>query len=102
MELTFPGGLAKRLSEIAESGDAKLIIETFKDLISKTYGKRSEDGKRFMKDAQFWREFTETDAYSQLFLSLVTDASAAAEFVNGIVPASVRSKLPTVDTPLPM
>jgi len=105
MELSEPGGLSKRLSGIVESGNPKLIIETFKDILRTSYGRRSEDGKRFVKDAQFWREFTETDAYSQLFIELVTNANSAAEFVNGIIPASVRekvAKMAQTQTPLPI
>ena len=30
--------------------------------------------------------FSQTEAYSQLFMELATDADAAAKFVNGIVP----------------
>ena len=44
-------------------------------------------GKRFIKSKELSEAFSQTEAYSQLFMELATDADAASKFVNGIVPA---------------
>jgi hypothetical protein len=90
MELSQEGGLSKKLEEVVESGDGKSIIETFKKLVLDAYGKKSDDGRRFIKTPELRAEFEGSEAYSALFMELVTNADAAAEFVNGIVPRGME------------
>lgn len=92
MELTTEGGLSEMIQGITRDKNVPKIIEVFKMLILKSYGKKSPDGRRFIKSAELSEEFSQTEAYSELFMELATDASAAAAFVNGIMP--VESKLP--------
>lgn len=101
MEMGTTGGLTETLKKIIETQDTPSIIKMFKDLILKSYGEKSADGKRFMKiDAQgnpLSIAFSQTEAYSQLFMKLATDADAAARFVKGIVPSDIdlsEAKLP--------
>lgn len=86
MELSTEGGLAERINKIVAAKDAPSIINIFKDLILRSYGEKSADGKRFVKSEEISRAFSQTEAYSILFMELATDESKAAEFVNGIVP----------------
>ena len=86
MEMSTAGGLDKMINRIIAEQDGKRIIELFKDLVLRAYGKKSDDGKRFIKTKELSEEFSQTEAYSDLFMELATDAEAAAAFVNGIVP----------------
>ena len=86
MELSTAGGLDKTINRIVAEQDGKRIIGLFKDLVLKSYGKKSDDGRRFIKSQELRDEFSQTEAYSDLFMELATDADAAAAFVNGIVP----------------
>ena len=90
MELSTTGGLAEMINKIVAAQDAPAIVKVFKDLVLKAYGVKSDDGRRFMKvkpdGGRYADDFKETEAYSQLFMELATDADAAAKFVNGIVP----------------
>lgn len=87
MELSADGGLSKMLEKIVASQDNKRIMEIFKDIIIKAYGEKSPDGKRFIKNDALREAFTQTEAYSELFMELATNAEAASAFINGIVPA---------------
>lgn len=80
------GGLQEQLKRIIETSDHPAIIREFKNLILKAYGEKSADGKRFIKSQELSNGFAQTEAYSILFMELATDAKAAADFVNGIVP----------------
>lgn len=86
MELSTTGGLEKQINKIISSQDAPQIITMFKDIILKAYGEKSADGKRFIKSKELSDAFAQTEAYSELFMELATDADKAAEFINGIVP----------------
>ena len=86
MELSTAGGLAEMINKVVAAQDVPSIIKIFKELILKAYGEKSPDGKRFIKSEELSRNFSQTEAYSNLFMELATDAEKAAEFVNGIVP----------------
>lgn len=87
MEMSHDGGLTRMMKKIVATRDSKKIIEIFKDLILRAYGEKSLDGKRFVKNQELRDSFSQTEAYSDLFMELAFDAEAAAAFVNGIVPA---------------
>lgn len=92
MEMSTTGGLAEMIQRIVAAKDQPAIIKIFKDLILKAYGEKSADGKRFMKSEEIRLGFEQTEAYSQLFMKLATDADAAAKFVNGIIPADMAQQ----------
>lgn len=93
MELGQAGGLSEMMKKVVETQDVPSIIKIFKKLILKAYGVKSEDGRRFMKSEELSKEFSETEAYSKLFMELATDDTKGAEFVNGILPASLAAKV---------
>lgn len=92
MEMSTTGGLAEKITRIVNAQDTPSIIKIFKELILKAYGVKSDDGKRFIKSDEISAEFSQTEAYSVLFMELATDADAASKFVNGIIPADLNKQ----------
>lgn len=90
MELGTTGGFAEMIQRVIDAQDGPTIIKIFKDLVLKAYGEKTADGKRFVKSKEISDAFAQTEAYSSLFMELATDAKAAAEFVNGIIPADMK------------
>lgn len=90
MELSVNGGLTKMLEDIVASNDNQQIIKTFKDIVLKAYGEKSPDGRRFIKSPEITEAFTQTEAFSEIFMELALDEKAAADFVNGIIPKSMN------------
>ena len=86
MELGTEGGMGELLKRIVAAKDVRQVIEKFKEFIMKSYGVKSPDGRRFIKSEELFKEFSETEAYSDLFMELASDGAKAAEFVNGIIP----------------
>lgn len=86
LEVSHKGGLSDSLKKIIASEDGSEIIKQFKEIILKAYGQKSDDGRRFIKNQQLRDEFESTEAYSVLFMELVTNAEAAAEFVRSVIP----------------
>ena len=93
MEAERRGGLAAYLQHIVDSNDGAAIINAFKDLLLRSIGKVSEDGKRFVKSEEIRNDFMQSPAYSELFMQLATDAGVAAEFVNGIIPKGLGDEV---------
>ena len=92
MEIGTEGGMAESIQKIIDAKDAPAIIRVFKDLVLRAYGEKSDDGRRFMKSKEISEAFSQTEAYSQIFMELATDSEAAAKFINGIVPADLAQQ----------
>lgn len=88
MQLTKDGGMDAAIKKIVDAKDAPEIMKVFKELILKSYGVISDDGRRFIKSKEISDGFAQTEAFSMLYIELATDTDAAAAFVNGIVPAA--------------
>lgn len=86
LEWRTPGGLENYMKHIMSMMDGQALADTFKMLIEKSYGVKDPEGRRFIKNEQVLKNFTETEAYVELYVQLATDDKAAAEFVNGIFP----------------
>lgn len=106
MELGTTGGLAETIKTIISTQDTPKIIKIFKDLVLKAYGEKSADGKRFIKVDEKGNPlsvaFSQTEAYSNLFMELATDAKAAADFIRGIIPSDIDisdEELKNIDIP---
>lgn len=85
MELSTTGGLSTTIEKIVQEQDTAKIIEMFKDIVLKSYGKISDDGRRFIKNDELRDEFRQSKAYSTLFMELATDAEAATKFIEGVI-----------------
>ncbi len=96
MEMSVDGGLAETIKRVIDAKSQPEIIKIFKELILKAYGEKTADGKRFRKIDDEGHPlsiaFSETEAYSKLFMELATDDSKAAEFIEGILPADIDKK----------
>lgn len=89
MEYGVSGGLTAILNQISETKDFPKLIAIFKDLILKAYGEKSPDGRRFIKSKELSDEFSQTEAYSELYIKLASDTDAAFEFIRGIMPGDI-------------
>lgn len=89
IEMSHKGGLSNSIQNIVDAEDGKTIMEEFKKIILMAYGKKSADGKRFIKNEVYREDFIASNAYSELFMELVTDAEAAAKFIQAVIPAGM-------------
>ncbi|MDD7589466.1 hypothetical protein [Bullifex porci] len=85
MELSEEGGMGKRLNNLIGSQDMKEAIKVFKAIVLMSYGVRTDDG-RFVKNQEIRDKFTQSAAYSEIFMELATDTDKAQKFINGILP----------------
>ena len=90
MELSVDGGLSQMIEQLVNAKDNKQIIALFKEIILKAYGEKSADGRRFIKSKEISEAFSQTEAYSELFVELALNEDAAAKFIKGILPANLE------------
>ena len=93
MQLEETGGLAEKLQRIINTQDVPSIIKVFKDLILRAFGQKSQDGKRFIKSEEISKEFSQTNAFADLYIELATNEQAATEFINNVIPAEQLKEL---------
>lgn len=86
MEYTTTGGFSVMIDKLISAIDLPAIIKIMKELILKAYGEKSPDGRRFIKSPDLSEAFSQTEAYSKLFMELATNSQAASDFINGILP----------------
>lgn len=88
MEFSKAGGFSAYIQKIVKEEDNYKILESFKELILKAYGEKSEDGRSFIKvknGKRLSEDFEQTLAFSELFMQLATDQTKMEEFINGLV-----------------
>ena len=90
MELGTVGGLSAMIQGVIDAKDTPALIKIFKDLVLRSYGVKSVDGKRFIKSPELSEEFAQTEAYSDIFMELATNDVEAAKFVKGITPQGLE------------
>lgn len=86
MGLSENGGLDAFIEKVINERDQKEIIRLFKDIVLKAYGEKSTDGKYFVKNDAVRERFSQTEAYSELFMELAFDSKAASDFINALIP----------------
>lgn len=96
MEYTTTGGLSVMIDKLISAVDLPAIIKIMKELILKAYGEKSPDGRRFVKSPELSEAFSQTEAYSQLFMELATNSQAASDFINGILPTPNSQQQATI------
>ena len=87
------GGMSKEIEQAMAMQNGPRMLEIFKDLVDRSYGIKSADGRRFIKSPEILQEFRETEAYVNLFMELVTSAEAGKAFLLGVSPAEITEKI---------
>lgn len=95
MDLSEAGGLQEMLRRIVNLRDTSKIITLFKEIILKSVGVKSPDGRKFIKNQEIRDDFAQTQAFSDLYLELISNVDSAIQFVTGIVPADLAEQAKT-------
>jgi len=93
IQFSHHGGLEEHVKQIVAAKQVDKLIELFKEILVKTVGRRSDDGRRFIKSKEITDDFLQTEAYSELFLQLATDSEFAIQFMKGIMPADIQQEI---------
>ncbi|QFG08721.1 hypothetical protein PBI_INGRID_46 [Arthrobacter phage Ingrid] len=81
-----------KLDKISKGLQGKELVEVIDDLVLRSYGVKSTDGKRFVKNPELLEEFTSSGAYSVLITELFSLEGSLTEFINGVVPEDLIQK----------
>ena len=93
MELSREGGMTALIRRIVSEKNAPELASVFKEILKRTYGRKSDDGRRFMKSEEIWKNFEESGAYDVFFVELLQDAGKMSAFINGVVPKDMLKEV---------
>lgn len=85
--------LTEIIQSLIDEQDSGEILRLVKEIVLASYGKKSEDGKRFTKNDEIRTEFEESPAFDVVYMDLASDTDAAIGFINGIMPKSIQEQL---------
>lgn len=101
MEVEYKEGFDKYLEKVIQADDKKELMAVFKRIVLLSYGQKSDDGKRFIKNDELRKDFEQTAAYISLFTELALDDDAAAKFINGVLPRDIVEGKKEAEKPAP-
>lgn len=105
MQFKTKGGLAGTINKIIATQDTPGLIDIFEELLQKSFGEKTADGRGFHKSPELLQSFMETEAYSQIYMRLATDNKAAQDFINNVVPKKMQDAAKQAQqdkTPIPI
>lgn len=97
MQTSVEGGMRGYIQRIMAANDQTALMKLFKDVLLMTYGKKSDDGRLFLKNDAIRTEFEASPAFSAIYMELMSDAQKAADFINGLIPANLRDQNPAMN-----
>lgn len=92
LEASVDGGWLNSMKRIISAQNNPAIMREFKNMILSSYGEKSPDGKRFIKSPELSKAFSETEAYSDMFVEFFRHPDRAAKFFAGILPAELKAE----------
>lgn len=94
MNLEANGAYPEYLQRIVDTRDGEMLAKEFKRFILKSYGEKSPDGRRFVKSEALREAFSQTEAYSELYMQMLSDEAAIQKFITGVLPKVEASGAP--------
>lgn len=89
MELSTKAGVEEMIRVLIATNDNAKVVKIFKDLILKSYGIKSEDGRRFIKSQELRDQFEQSEAYSEFFMKLLQNEDGLqTKFINSVISGS--------------
>lgn len=97
MQLSMEGGMRAYIQRIMAAKSQLELVNLFKKILLLSYGKKSDDGRLFLKNDTIRAEFEAHPVYSQIYMELSLNEEKAAEFINGLIPADMRNQNPAME-----
>lgn len=86
-------GLDVLLKRLFDSQNGREIMSIIREIVLRSVGKPSADGRRFIRTPELRDEFYQTEAYTQLMLEMFEDPNKVNEFLISVVPSDMAEKI---------
>lgn len=99
LQMSKKGGFHSYLTRILSSNDTPEIMSVFKEIITMSYGRKSDDGRRFIKNDEILEDFLQSEAYTEFLMKIIAEEGEAAKFINGLMPSDLMSEIEKMGGP---
>lgn len=97
MQAKFGGqGMETYAKNLSANNDESGMINFIEELVLNAYGKKSPDGKSFIKNPEIRKEFEYSQAYAELFEELLTNQDETERFSTGIATQTKQMNQPAM------
>ena len=86
------GAYTEYIQRLMNERNLKQLGAEFRKIILNSYGQKSDDGKIFRKNKQIREDFENSEAYSVLFMELISDSDKASKFITGVLPKDLQNQ----------
>lgn len=89
-----------RIADGYKKKDNLQVLNAILEIVVKSYGKKSEDGKSFIKTEEATKNFENSEACDELAYELMNNEGELQKFIEGIMPKKLYeqySKIPEKD-----
>ena len=86
MNYTSEEDFEKKILRMIDERDTRKLYKMFEEIVQLSVGKKSVDGRRFVKNDEILSDFMETEAYSELIEWMLSNADNATKFINAVLP----------------
>jgi hypothetical protein len=93
LDVEHQEGMYEWLQTMQKTNDKKTLFHEFKKIVLMAYGQKSPDGKRFIKNDELREEFSQSAAFEELFVQLMTDETVIATFIKGVLPKDLSEEV---------
>ena len=73
--------------------DIPELMNLFREILRLSYGEKSADGRHFRKSPEIFADFEQTEAYSELFMELLSNPEVAGDFIQGVMPKKLGEEM---------
>ena len=87
------GGYEEFLKKSTEESDPVRVLKALEDIIGRSYGIKSADGRRFIKDAEETDAFLDSLAYDAFLERLMYEEGEVPRFVKSLIPDVAATKV---------
>lgn len=81
--------LTERIAKLTKTKNGTDAFNLMRDIIETAYGERSADGKRFVKNPEIRKNFTEGLAYDEVIMMFLEGSLDLGKFIEGLLPKKV-------------
>lgn len=89
MQVKMDGKYIDYLQDLVAGNHIEKLFNIFRELVLDSYGKKSDDGKRFVKTPELRADFEASIPFSDMLIDLISSGDKMSAFTKAILPADM-------------
>lgn len=91
MQVRMDGKFIDYLQDLVKGNKIERLFHIFKDIVLDSYGKKSDDGRRFVKSKELRDDFEASIPFDNMMMEMLQDPDKQSQFVRAILPPDMTA-----------